>query len=250
MPQNVALHFFIQRNTEIMTPKMEMDEKQMDEKESLLLIAQTIATAKNTSFNDSGASAILWGAVIAICGFVSFAQGFFEFKLPFDIWMLTFVAFIPQIIIGIRESKHPVKTYQKSFLDTVWMVYAITMFAIITYVNVIPFTTEEIFKNEHLALFEKNLLTGELKQIKMYVPSFSSVLLIIYAFPTLITGVIKKFKPMIWGSILCYVFFIGSLFTAFTYDVLFMALAAIFSWLIPGILLWNHVKKQKRENLV
>ncbi len=226
------------------------EESPMDEQESLRLIAQTIATAKNTSFNDSGASAILWGAVIAICGLVSFAQGFFDFKLPFDIWMLTFVAFIPQIIIGIRESKHPVKTYQKSFLDTVWLVYAITMFAVILYMNLIPVTTEYIFKAEHTALYEKNTLTGEMKSIRIFVPSFSSILLIIYAFPTLITGIIKKFKPMIIGSILCYVFFVGSLFTSFMYDVLFMALAAIFSWLIPGIMLWNHVKKQKTQAIV
>jgi hypothetical protein len=233
-----------------MMPKNEAEEKIMDEKESLRLIAQTIATAKNTSFNDSGASAILWGSVIAFCGFVSFAQSFFDFKLPFDVWMLTFVAFIPQIIIAIRESKNPVKTYQKSFLDTVWTVYGISIFAVMIYVNVMPVTTENLFKTEHIELFQKNTVTGEMKPFRMFVPSFSSILLVIYAFPTLITGIIKKFKPMIWGSILCYAFFIGSLFTAFTYDLLFMGLAAIFSWLIPGIMLWNHVKKQKSDSIV
>lgn len=245
-----TLHFFIYRNLIVMTPKNEAEEKIMDEKESLRLIAQTIATAKNTSFNDSGASSILWGTVIAICGLTGFAQSFFDFRLPIDIWMLTIVAFIPQIIIGIRESKHPVKTYQKTFLDTVWTVYGISIFAIILYVNLIPFATENVLKAEHIEIYEKNTQTGEMKKMLMFVPSFSSILLVIYAFPTLITGIIKKFKPMIWGAIICYGFFIGSIFTSVMYDQLFMGLAAIFSWLIPGILLWNHVKKQKKEAIV
>jgi hypothetical protein len=59
----------------------------------------------------------------------------------------------------------------------------------------------------------------------------------------MVTGIATKFKPMLYGAILCYIFFIISCFTAHEYDMLLNGLAGIFNWLIPGLILRSRLKK-------
>ncbi|MES1197934.1 MAG: hypothetical protein ABUL41_01500, partial [Chitinophagaceae bacterium] len=70
---------------------MAQQEEPLSEKESLDLIAMMINKAKN-SYYDTGVSAIMWGALIAVCALEKLAELQFGFKLPFDIYLLTLVA--------------------------------------------------------------------------------------------------------------------------------------------------------------
>jgi len=90
---------------------------------------------------------------------------------------------------------------------------------------------------------QKNIATGEVKDYHFFIPSLSSVYLIIYAFPTIATGLINKFKPMIWGAVVCYALFFISLYTSFKYDMLMLGLAGIANWLIPGLILRDRYNK-------
>jgi hypothetical protein len=81
---------------------MEQDNKNLTEKESLALITQMINKAKD-SYHDTGIGAIMWGSVIAICALVKFAEIQFDFHLPFDIYLLTFIA--ANIYYGKRKKK-------------------------------------------------------------------------------------------------------------------------------------------------
>ena len=67
---------------------MSQAEKQFTEKESLDLIATMINKAKN-SYHDTGISAMMWGAVIAVCSLVKLSELHFDYRLPFDIYWLT-----------------------------------------------------------------------------------------------------------------------------------------------------------------
>jgi hypothetical protein len=60
--------------------------------------------------------------------------------------------------------------------------------------------------------------------------------------PTLITGLNKKFEPMIFGAVINYILFIISVFTVNKYDILFQGIAGIVCWLIPGIILYRRYK--------
>ena len=82
-----------------------MEEHKMTEKESLELISKMINKAKN-SYHDSGIGPILWGSVITLCSLVTYFQIRFQFKLPFDIWLLTLIAIVPQIFIVAKEKKN------------------------------------------------------------------------------------------------------------------------------------------------
>lgn len=224
-----------------------MIEKELNEQESLSIITEMIGKAKG-HFHESGASTILWGTVISFCAFMGFAQAYWKFNIGFDIWYLSFVAIVPQIWIAIQENKRKVvKTYLEGAIDTIWVVYIITIMAMLVYANVTFFTSPVILAQNDLELFSKNIKTGEIKPFKIFAPSFSSIMMAIYAFPTLATGLITKFRPFLIGACVCYALFIVSLFTNYTYDMLLSGLGAVCCWLIPGLLLRRKYLDQRSK---
>ncbi|MET0463196.1 MAG: hypothetical protein ABW007_08575 [Chitinophagaceae bacterium] len=226
-----------------------MEDKKISEQESLLLIQEMIGKAKS-HFHESGSSSILWGAVIGTCGLVSYFQEEFNFSIGFDIWILTLVAILPGIWINIRASKRrSVKTYTQSATDVVWNVFGISIVCLVLYGNIVPSASQHLFSSDNIELLQRNTLTGEIKNYRPSALSLSSIFLIIYAFPTLATGWITGFKPMTIGAIICYAFFVVSLFTPFKYDMLLSGLAGIGNWLIPGLILNSRYRKVKSANV-
>jgi len=224
---------------------MTEQEKPMSEQESLALITEMIQKAKS-HFHESGTSAILWGSVIGFCGLFSFAEKYWDFYIGFDIWLLALVALIPQVWLNIRDKKRKVvKSHEENVVDAIWMVYAISIFALMFYINLVPGISEKLFASDGIELLQKNMQTGEIKAFHPFVLSASSLLILLYAIPTLATGIGQKFKPMTIGAILCYCFFVASCFTSGTWDALLNGLAAIFNWLIPGLILRKRYLKAK-----
>ena len=219
------------------------EENKLSGQESLQIITEMIQKVKG-GFNENGSSAILWGAVVAFCGLVSFAEAQFNFSIGFDVWLLIMAAVIPQLYIVFRErKKNLVKTYQQAATDNIWLVYGISIVALVLYQNIVPGASDNILHREGIQLLQKNTTTGEIKDFHFYVPGISSIYLIIYAFPTIATGLVCKFKPMIYGALICYGLFIISLYVPFKYDMLLMGLAGIFNWLIPGFILRKRYLK-------
>ncbi len=222
----------------------------MTNEESLRLITEMINKAKST-INENGTSSILWGAVVGFCGLTTFAQAFWHFSIGFDVWILALVAIVPQIVISIKEGKRNlVKTHTQIALDAVWIVYSISIFALIFYMNIAAIQETKYMASQGLVMVQKNIASGELKPDGNYPPSSFSLFLLIYAMPTMITGIVTKFKPMIVGALLCYAFFAVSLFTPWIWDALLSGLAGIFNWLIPGILLRRRFLSQARTSHV
>ena len=73
--------------------------------------------------------------------------------------------------------------------------------------------------------------------------------MMLYGLPTFITGGVFKFKPMIFGGLVCWILAIAALFTSFATAMLFMAVCGLVAWLIPGIILWNRYEKQKAADV-
>jgi hypothetical protein len=217
-----------------------MEEKKISEQESLQLITEMIQKAKR-SFHDSGTSSILWGSVIALCGLVSFAEMQWNFYIGFDVWLLALAAIVPQIFITLRERRRrTVLTHNEAVLNHVWMVYSISIFALVFYFNIVPGVTDRLLALEGSRITQHSVETGVEKPFRYFVASSGSLLLMLYAIPTLITGLTYRFRPMLAGAFFCYLFFAFSLFTATKWDMLFNGLAAIGNWLIPGLLLRRH----------
>jgi hypothetical protein len=227
-------------------------ENKLSEAESLRLIAATIQEAKGGYYHDSGIGAIFWGAVISFAGLMNFFTLQFKWEIDFDWWLLALVALVPQIFISLREGKQKVvKTHVGRALDMVWILFGFSIFAIILYFNVSAQTYMKFLTEDGIALFFKDPATGEIRDYKLNVaPSPGSLLLLLYAFPTMVTGVVQKFRPMIYGAIVTYIFFVLSLYTRNPVDQLLMGVSGLINWLIPGLILRKRYLKAENPKHV
>jgi uncharacterized protein with PQ loop repeat len=216
-----------------------MEDKNLSGKESLELITQMINKAKN-SYHSTGIGAMMWGAVIAVCSLVRLSEIHFGYKLPFDIYLLTLVAIIPQIIISIREKKERrVKTYDDIYMDYVWLGFGISIFLLILISN-------NIFSEWGSWSDEYKIATGKTASFRFY-EFVNPLFLMLYGMPTFVTGAACKFRPMLFGGLFCWVCCIVAVYTPIKIDLLLVALSAIFAWLIPGILMEREYRIYKKE---
>ncbi len=213
-------------------------EKNLSEKESLLLITQMINKAKN-SYYETGIGAIMWGTVVAVCSLVKLSEIHFGYRLPFDIYYLTLAAIIPQIFLTIREKKRKkVKSYDEPAMDYIWLGFGISLFLLI-HVNI--HVSRGIY--DLTAAYQA---TGGTTGFRYY-DYISSFFLILYGLPTFITGGMCRFMPMFWGGIFCWVCSVATVYTDPKIDLLLTALSAIFAWLVPGIIMEKEYKLYKKE---
>lgn len=218
---------------------MDEQEKQLTEKESLDLITTMINKAKD-SYYDTGLSAIFWGALVAFCSLEKFAELQFGYRLPFDIYMLLLLGIIPQVFISIREKKERrVKSYDDKFMDYLWLAFGIAIILTMVISNVMSKNWVP-FRDEYYSL------TGHGTSFRLfeYMPSFFMML---YGIPTFVTGAASRFKPMLWGGIICWVCCIIALFTHVRIDLLLMALSAVCAWLYPGLLIEREYRKARQQ---
>lgn len=218
-----------------------MEEKQLSEKESLLIIQQMISRAKD-AFVDTGIGPILWGAVITICSLVQFLQIQFDFKLPFDIWLLALAAIIPQVFLSIKERRErKAKGWDHDIIGYVWICFGIGIF-------VINFINNVAADQLNPMLREYRELTGKTDIVNFW--SFGTCyLLFVFGYPTIVTGAARKFKLMIFGGVFCWVSAIVSAFTVAKIDFILMALSATLAWLIPGLILRRTYLLQKGKHV-
>ncbi len=224
-----------------------MEKKQMTEKESLAIITDMVNKVKS-HYHENGSYLILWGSVITFCSLMSAAQAFWNFSIGFNIWLLTFLAVAPHIWLITKENKRKtVKTHAGSAIDVIWLVYIVTIIGIILYWNVTYHISPRILADNGIELLSRNISSGELKPFKLFAPSFTSIFLLAYGFPTLATGLITRYHPFITGAIIIYVCFAVSLFTEFKSDMLLSALSAVSGWLIPGWMLRKKYLHQLKQ---
>ena len=214
------------------------NQNQFSEKDSLNLITDMINKAKQ-SFHDSGVGPIMWGTVVMFCSLVTYAKFKFDFVLLFDIWLLTLLAIIPQIIISYKSKKsQKARSYNDIAMDYIWITFGISLFLLIH-------ANSGIAKN-----FQKDFGNYFTTSGFRFYDYTTSLFLIIYGIPTFISGGIMKFKPMIFGGIFCWVCSIAAVYTPALTDLLLMAASAFFAWLLPGIIMNNRYRKLKKQQHV
>lgn len=184
--------------------------------ESLAIIESMINKAKNNFSNDSFLY-LLWGWVVFFCSITHFVLLKLKIiKHPEMIWMLTWFAVIVQIIYLIKQKKKErVKTYADEVINFLWICFGISMFTI-------------------------TFIFARLNTWNVMFP----IALMMYGFPTFLTGVIMKFNPLKIGGIICWLLSIAATFIQPIYALLFLAIAMLAAWIIPGYLLKAHFKKQ------
>jgi hypothetical protein len=216
-------------------------EDTLSEQESLRLIQQMINKAKN-SYHDTGIGPILWGSVITLCSLVTFFQIKYQFSLPFDIWLLTLIAIVPQVLIAIKEGRaSKVKGYDDKIMDTVWICFGISIFLLI-------FINTNIVR-ELNPVFQTYIDVKGAKPEFNYSSFTTSFFLLLYGIPTIITGTCRNMRPMFYGGIICWICCIISVYTKIEWDMILTAVAAMSAWLIPGIIIRSNFLKNSKANV-
>jgi hypothetical protein len=214
-------------------------EKKMSGQESLALITEMINKAKN-SYHDTGIGAMMWGAVIAVCSLVRLSELHFKYKLPFDIYLLTLAAIIPQIFITIKEKKRrQVKSYDDIYIDYLWLGFGISIFLLI-HIN------SNIFSEWGSWASEFKNATGKSAGFKFY-EFIHPLFLMLYGMPTFVTGAACKFRPMLWGGLFCWFCCIITVYTSVKLDLILTAASALLAWFVPGLLMEREYRIYKKE---
>lgn len=227
-----------------------MSKDKITEQESLQIINTMIQKAK-ASYYDTGIGPILWGSLVGLASFVTYFEWACHFSIGFDIWLLVLAAVIPQIVISIKEKRSSVvKRHEDDAINAVWLVFGISIFGLMAYRMITPNVTVTLLASDGWEMM-KHYTDGSKPDEKLqpFVPSFYSLYILLYTIPTMITGIVKKFKPMIFGALISYILFIVSFYTNNAYDMVLGGTCAVVCWLIPGFLIRQKYLAQRKANV-
>ena len=196
-----------------------MEQENISQQQSLAIIESMINKAKN-QFSENGFTYLLWGWVILLCSVSQFIlQYLMHYPRHYLVWMLTWLAALVQVIDSVKGNKKKlVKTYTDQIMGFVWLAFVVMMLL-------------------------TGLLVGKaLGPGQVYVGNI--IILILYGMPTLLSGIILKFKPLVMGGTGCWILAIMANFIPHEFIVLLIAAAVIIAWIIPGFLLRSRYKRQ------
>jgi hypothetical protein len=189
-----------------------MEDEKLSGKESLEIIQSMINKARN-QFGENGHLYLLWGWVVLFCSMAEFLLlHFYDYPKHYLVWMLTWLAFIYQVIYVYRNKKREkVKTYTGDILGYVWLVFVILML-----MTTILFSVLAQSKTQAL---------------------INPFILSLYGMPTFLSGKILRFNPLVIGGICCWLLALIAAFMPYDIQILFFGLSVIIAWIIPGSLL-------------
>ena len=190
-----------------------MEEKQLTGEESFKLINRMIHEAKGY-FYESGLGGIIYGISIFICCVLAWLFESKTMSFPFHpLFLLTPVFFIQGWVQYKEEKKKKAKTFTDEVVDYVWTGYFLSVFA---------------------ALCGNFVNAGYI---------IITIILLLTAFASFITGMITKFRYHIICGLVCMLIAIASFFVQNATIYLLMAATALIVWLAPGLILRAHFRK-------
>jgi hypothetical protein len=193
-----------------------MENENFNPEQSLNVINSMINTAKN-KLADDGFLFIFWGWLVIIAALIHYVT----IKLNIDYGYYAWATLLPlggifSAIYGARQSKkEKVKTYIDSYLSYLWIAFGISLFISLAFMYVHGIKATYFF------------------------------LMILYGIATMVSGGLLNFKPLVIGSIASFACAAISVFLNETDQLLIIAGALLFSYVIPGHLLRHKFKSQQ-----
>jgi len=195
-------------------------ENDFSPQQSLQLIESMINRAKD-KYAEDGYLYLIWGWMVFGCSLLQFLlMHVFQYPQHYIVWLATIPVFIYQAFyIRKKHKQQTVVTYTDSIIGFVWITFSIVIVLI-------------------------GFLIGQLTGGDYYI-HIIPLLLAVYGMPVFLTGVIVRFKPLIFGGIACWVLCIISTFIKiYDYQFLCIPLAMLLAWIIPGYMLRAKYKSQ------
>ena len=217
-----------------------MEEKQLSEEESLMLIHQMIQTAKKEQ-KDDGKGWILWGWMLVAASLLTVLNMRFHwFKDVFLFWNLfgafTVLYFIYTTIVYFFFRKtERVKTYTSDLFAKLNTGFFISLFFIIVSINV----AARVLYNKY------DVADGTPVRIGF------ALLINLYAFWVLVYGTALNFRPSVIAAYCTWVIgFVALFMKTFEQVMLLHALAVLIGYILPGHIAYREFKKlHGKENV-
>jgi hypothetical protein len=176
--------------------------------QSLSIITSMIDQAKGNVQRNSFYF-LLWGWVVALANLGMFALSMLDYQRPYIVWVITIPAWIYTIYRSIKQNADKsASTHFDRISASLWMCYAICIFTVVAFGYKINF-------------------------------QIGPIILIMSAVPTFVSGIILRFKPLMIGGILFWVFGIISFLVPNEMQSLAGAVAILCGYLVPGYILKN-----------
>ncbi len=175
----------------------------LSREESLEIITQMIETAKG-NIRGSSFYFLFWGWVV-IAGNLGhfYLLEFTDVAYPYAVWLITIPAWIISMLYGYRQSAvEKVKTYSDTLIMWLWLSLTIGIVILI--------------------------FSGK------FYDFISPTILLFVALPTFMTGLILKFRPLIYGGSSFWIFSVIAFSVEPSYSLLVSAVAIAVGYLIPG----------------
>lgn len=194
---------------------MENNEKMMTSQESIRIISDMINRTK-LNFREAAFHLLFWGWLIVVCSLAEYLIfRLSSFENPWLVWLLTIPGVFVSLIYGfIKGRKQTVYTYTDRIYMWIWLSFLITVIILFVFLG-----------------FENRMAT------------IGPYILMLAAFPTFMSGVIIKYRPLVFGGISIWILSVIGFFTGPSIGPLAIPLAMMTGYLIPGYMLKKDVVK-------
>ncbi len=186
---------------------MENEEKLMTGEESLRVIT-TMINKTRVSITQSSFHLLFWGWLIFACSLSEFILAkFVGYTNSWYVWLFVIPGVFVSMLYGFTKGrKASVHTYAEGIYVWVWMAFLIA--------SIVLFIVH----------------SSQIESISKYI-------LLLAAMPTFISGIVLKFKPLIWGGVSMWVLALAAHFGGEIVSGLAMPAAMIVGYIVPGYLL-------------
>ncbi len=183
------------------------------QKQDLDLIQEMILTARR-EVNENGFMFMLWGWLVFVAALGNFLLLMINYEHSYVPWVLMPVGGIITAIYVTRQKKQThVKTHIDRVMGHLWLACCVVMAIVM-------------------------LAADRMEAV------FLPCMMLIYGIGTYVTGGALKFKPLRYGGIACWLLAAAAFFSPYSMQLLLIAAAILFSYIIPGHILrknYNHV---------
>lgn len=185
---------------------MKHEEETLTTQQSLAIITEMILNTKG-NMKSSSSYFLLWGIVTALANLGMFSLIMIDYRYPFIAWTIVLPAWLLSFYMGYRQRKQErVMTHLDRISISMWVAFGVITFTLVGFGKLINF-------------------------------QLNPVILLVSAIPTLLSGIIIKFKPLIVGGILFWVSGIACFVVGGPWQFLIGAAAVTAGFIVPGILL-------------
>ncbi len=186
---------------------MEDNAKNLTAEESLLFITRMIRNAqgkvqRNTFFF------LLWGWIVIIANLGMFVLTKAGYEHPYVVWLITIPAWLYTMYKAFKRQSQPrsATTHFDLISAWLWISYSVVIFTLVVFGSKINY-------------------------------ELNAIILIMTSLPTLVSGAILRFRPLMLGGAAFWVFGIVCFLVPKEFQPLVGAAAILVGYLIPGYLL-------------